>query len=87
MHPVAKMGLLGYVLSRRSGGLRSSCQRSLGAGMDGATTIYTSTLKQLLWDRRPIVIDTLLSSWGRSIPGAVGLERAGRGGSTSDRSH
>jgi TolB-like protein/cytochrome c-type biogenesis protein CcmH/NrfG len=51
----------------------------------GATTIYTTALKQLLADRRPIVIDTLLNSWGRSIPGAIGLERAGLGGGTSDR--
>jgi TolB-like protein/class 3 adenylate cyclase len=50
----------------------------------GATTIYTAALKQLLAGRRPIVIDTLLNSWGRSIPGAIGLERAGLGGSTSD---
>jgi TolB-like protein/DNA-binding winged helix-turn-helix (wHTH) protein/Tfp pilus assembly protein PilF len=50
----------------------------------GATTIYTAALKQLLADRHPIVIDTLLNSWGRSIPGAIGLERAGLGGNTSD---
>ena len=34
--------------------------------------------------RKPIVIDPLLYSWGRSIPGAVGLKRRGHGGSTSD---
>src|SRR5207253_10260877 len=31
-----------------------------------------------------IVVDPLLYSWGRSIPGAVGLKSAGLGGSTSD---
>jgi adenylate cyclase len=50
----------------------------------GATTIRTAQLEQLLGERKPIVIDPLLYSWGRSIPGAVGLKNAGRGGSTSD---
>jgi tetratricopeptide (TPR) repeat protein len=50
----------------------------------GATTIRTVELEQLLQDRKPIVIDPLLYSWGRSIPGAIGLRNAGRGGSTSD---
>ena len=38
----------------------------------------------MLAERDPIVIDLMLYSWGRSIPGAVGLKRAGGGGSTSD---
>jgi adenylate cyclase len=50
----------------------------------GATTIQTVELVQLLSGRKPIVIDPLLYSWGRSIPGAVGLKNAGHGGSTSD---
>jgi adenylate cyclase len=50
----------------------------------GATTIRTVELERLLAERAPIVIDLLLNSWGRSIPGAVGLKRAGRGGNTSD---
>ena len=50
----------------------------------GATTIRTAELDRLLAERKPIVIDPLLLSWGRSIPGAVGLNRAGWGGSTSD---
>jgi adenylate cyclase len=50
----------------------------------GATTIRTAELERLLAERKPIVIDPLLYSWGRSIPGAVGLNRAGWGGSTSD---
>ena len=50
----------------------------------GAATIHTSELEQLLRERKPIVIDPLLFSWGRSIPGAVGLKSAGHGGSTSD---
>jgi hypothetical protein len=35
------------------------------------STNYTATLKQLLADWNPIVIDPLLSSLGRSIPGAI----------------
>ena len=50
----------------------------------GATTTHTSELEQLLRERKPIVIDPLLFSWGRSIPSAVGLKGAGNGGSTSD---
>ena len=50
----------------------------------GATTIHSTELERLLTERTPIVIDPLLYSWGRSIPGAVGLRSAGRGGSTSD---
>jgi tetratricopeptide (TPR) repeat protein len=50
----------------------------------GVTTIRTAELERLLAERKPIVIDPLLYSWGRSIPGAVGLNRAGSGGSTSD---
>jgi adenylate cyclase len=38
----------------------------------------------LLCERQPVVIDSLLYSWGKSIPGAIGLKRAGWGGSYSD---
>jgi adenylate cyclase len=51
----------------------------------GATTIRTAELAVLIAERQPIVIDTLLFSWGWSIPGAIGLKYAGWGGSTSDR--
>jgi adenylate cyclase len=50
----------------------------------GATTIHTAELERLLAEREPIVIDLMLYSWGRSIPGAVGLKRAGGGDSISD---
>lgn len=49
-----------------------------------ATTIRTAELQRLLVDRKPIVIDPSEFSWGRSVPGAIGLMRAGMGGSTSD---
>ncbi len=51
----------------------------------GARTIRTSDLVTLLGDRRPIVIDTALYSWGRSIPGAIGLKNAGLGGNYLDK--
>ncbi len=50
----------------------------------GATTIPTGELERLLIQRKPIVIDALEHSWGRSIPGAVGLKRVGWGNSVSD---
>jgi TolB-like protein/DNA-binding winged helix-turn-helix (wHTH) protein/Tfp pilus assembly protein PilF len=50
----------------------------------GATTIRTAELQRLLAERRPIVIDPMMYSWGRSIPGAIGLKRAGWGSSSSD---
>jgi tetratricopeptide (TPR) repeat protein len=43
----------------------------------GATTIHTDQLERLLADRKPIVIDLMAYWWGRSIPGAIGLENAG----------
>jgi len=50
----------------------------------GATTIHTTELKQFLADRKPVIIDTALYWWFRSIPGAVALKGAGWGGSTAD---
>ena len=52
----------------------------------GTTTIRTAGLERLLAERKPIVIDALLYSWGRSIPGAIGLKNVGWGGSLSDAS-
>jgi TolB-like protein/Tfp pilus assembly protein PilF/rhodanese-related sulfurtransferase len=50
----------------------------------GATTIHTAELEQFLAERKPVVIDSLVYYWGRSIPGAIGLKYAGYGGSYSD---
>jgi adenylate cyclase len=50
----------------------------------GATTIHTTELKRFLDEHNPVLIDTVYNSWSRSIPGAVRLKNAGRGGSTSD---
>jgi hypothetical protein len=46
----------------------------------GGKTILTDKLQALLADQNPLVIDTLLYSWGHSIPGAIGLVGSGRGG-------
>jgi hypothetical protein len=52
--------------------------------LPGATTIRTTDLAKLLTQSRPVVIDTVSYSWGRSIPGAIGLSYSGVGGSFSD---
>ena len=66
------------------GSLREDYAGLTPTTVPGATTIHTAELKQLLSERKPMVIDPLLYSWGRSIPGAIGLKNAGHGGSTSD---
>jgi tetratricopeptide (TPR) repeat protein len=50
----------------------------------GAKTISTADLPCFLREARPIIIDTMMYSWGRSIPEAVGLKFAGLGGSLTD---
>ena len=50
----------------------------------GVTTIHTADLSRLLAEARPVVIDTVTDSWGRSLPGAVGLRFAGLGGRLAD---
>lgn len=42
----------------------------------GATTIRTAELVQLMGER-PLLIDDAVGSWGRSLPGAIGLQGAG----------
>lgn len=44
----------------------------------------TPDLVRLTTNDQPIVIDTLTCTWGRSIPGAVGLKYAGLGRSYTD---
>jgi adenylate cyclase len=50
----------------------------------GVTTIHTADLSRLPAEARPVVIDTVTDSWGRSLPGAVGLRFAGLGGRLAD---
>jgi len=40
----------------------------------GVTTIDTEQLAGMLEHTRPLVVDPLIASWWRSIPGAVGLD-------------
>jgi hypothetical protein len=42
----------------------------------GATTIRTSDLVRLI-EHQPLLIDDCVGSWGRSLPGAIGLQGAG----------
>jgi adenylate cyclase len=49
----------------------------------GGKTILTAELQSLLADQNPLVIDTMLYTWGYSIPGAIGLAGSGRGGALS----
>ena len=53
-------------------------------GTPGVTTIRTDDLVRFLADVRPVVVEAVRFSWGRSIPGAVGLKYAGLGGSFAD---
>ena len=46
----------------------------------GTKTVLTAELQSLLAERNPLVIDTMLYTWGHSIPGAIGLAGSGRGG-------
>jgi Tfp pilus assembly protein PilF len=50
----------------------------------GVTTIRTTDLQRLLVECKPIVIDSMMYSWGRSIPGAIGLKHAGWGSQSFD---
>jgi rhodanese-related sulfurtransferase len=66
------------------GELRAILAGPTPTGTPGATTIRTPDLPQLLSKTRPVIIDTASYSWGRSIPGAVGLKFSGLGGSFAD---
>ena len=43
----------------------------------GVTTVNTEQLASMLKTQKPLVIDTMASSWYRSVPGAVGLDISG----------
>jgi adenylate cyclase len=66
------------------GGLHHPLYGPTSMTTPGATTIRTAELERLLAERKPIVLDPLLYSWGRSIPGAIGLKNVGVGSSLSD---
>jgi adenylate cyclase len=50
----------------------------------GTQTIRTPDLVRFLADAQPIIIDTMMYTWGRSLPGAIGLKHAGLGDSFTD---
>lgn len=49
-----------------------------------ARTIRTADLVRFISQARPVAIDTVTYSWGRSIPGAVGLKFSGLGSNFAD---
>jgi adenylate cyclase len=52
----------------------------------GVTTVGTDQLAAMLEEKKPLVIDTMDSSWYRSVPGAVGLDQNGDiGGTFTDK--
>jgi tetratricopeptide (TPR) repeat protein len=51
----------------------------------GAVTIRTPELVRLLEERSPVLIDVALGSWGKSLPGAVGLQGTGHGAQFPER--
>jgi TolB-like protein/DNA-binding winged helix-turn-helix (wHTH) protein len=66
------------------GDLHSNFAGPTPIAVPGATTIRSADLTTLLVEARPVVIDTVSYSWGRSIPGAIGLRYSGVGGSYTD---
>jgi hypothetical protein len=66
------------------GNLRTTLPGLTPTTVPGATTIHTVELEKLLAEQKPTVIDPMAYSSDRSIPEAIGLKDAGRGGSTSD---
>src|SRR3954469_18275310 len=73
------------------GGPADAALRSEAAGLTpttapGATTIRTSDLALLLTKAKPLVIDTRMNFWGRSLPGAIAFGYDGTfDGSLTDR--
>jgi adenylate cyclase len=66
------------------GALHSETVGRTPKGAVGVKTIRTTDLGPFLATARPLVVDTVLYSWNKSIPGAVGLQFAGLGGSFTD---
>jgi hypothetical protein len=66
------------------GSLRSELQGRTPTEAPGVKTIRTTELVTFLADAQPVLIDTVANSWGRSLPGAVGLRFSGLGGNFAD---
>jgi adenylate cyclase len=67
-----------------TGELRAVLTGRTPTSVPGATTIRTSELADLVTRQTPILIDVGMGSWGRSVPGAVGLQGTGLGVRFSD---
>jgi TolB-like protein/DNA-binding winged helix-turn-helix (wHTH) protein/Flp pilus assembly protein TadD len=66
------------------GSLRSEAAGRTPTQVPGAKTIRTLELVTLIADSHPLILDTVSSSWGISVPGAIGLKFSGLGGSFGD---
>jgi rhodanese-related sulfurtransferase len=55
--------------------------------ISGAVTLATGGLVDLIARQSPIMIDVALDTWGRSIPGAVGMQGSGHWAEFSDQVH
>jgi TolB-like protein/DNA-binding winged helix-turn-helix (wHTH) protein len=66
------------------GSLRSELTGRTPTDAPGVKTIRTAELVAFLADAQPLIIDTVSYSWGRSIPGAIGLKFSGAGGNFHD---
>jgi hypothetical protein len=75
---------LGHLDEASDDSLPEELGRPTPTSVPGARTIYTAQLQLFLTEHRPIIIDTMMNWWGRSLPGAIGLKRAGGGSSYSD---
>ena len=64
--------------------LRSEIAGQTPSEAPGVKTIRTTELVGLLPEAQPLVIDTVSNSWGKSLPGAIGLKFSGLGGSFTD---
>ena len=53
--------------------LHQDLQGKTPTAAPGVTTLSTEQFIRMLENERPLVIDTMNSSWNRSVPGAVGL--------------
>ena len=66
------------------GSLRSETAGHTPTQALGVKTIRTLELVTLIAEARPLILDTVSNSWGRSLPGAIGLKFSGLGGSFGD---
>lgn len=69
---------------RSDGKLQTDLSGPTPISIPSVRTITTAELTGLLSEQSPIVLDTMLYSWGLSVPGAVGLKNIGLGGSFED---